>query len=128
MGQAIREFKDVNRGAKDAEKGSDEIMDLYAKTRLDHKSIFESIAQYMDDDPATMRPIQDRLLIRDVPDEEFSAGGVVLTAAPSLGSVSAFQAAPTPVVVSVAALRGAWRVAPGSRPCAASAPQRVVRA
>jgi|ERR1700722_3048222 len=62
-------------------------MDVHAKTKLNAASIFESMSQYVSDDPATMRPLFDRLLVRDVPDAEKSAGGIILTAAPSLGGL-----------------------------------------
>ena len=62
-------------------------MDVHAKTNLSRSGMFDSLSQIIEDDPASIRPIHDRLLVRDVPDAEKSAGGIVLTAAPSLGGL-----------------------------------------
>ena len=62
-------------------------MDVHAKTNLSRGGMFDSLSQIIEDDPASIRPIHDRLLVRDVPDAEKSAGGIVLTAAPSLGGL-----------------------------------------
>lgn len=54
---------------------------------LDKTSIFDGLSQILAIDPADVRPLFDRLLVKDVPDEELSPAGVVLTAAPSLGGL-----------------------------------------
>lgn len=63
-------------------------MDLNVKTNMSRSSMFDSMSQIMNGtDPTTLRPMFDRLLVRDVPDAELSPGGIVLTAAPSLGGL-----------------------------------------
>jgi chaperonin GroES len=62
-------------------------MDVNTRTRFDRTSMFDSMSQLLTDDPRTMRPLFDRILVRDVPDEEFSPAGICLTAAPSLGGL-----------------------------------------
>jgi chaperonin GroES len=63
-------------------------MDAHVKTRGQEGNLFSSYQQRMDGiDPAKLRPLFDRIIVRDVPDEEFSPAGIVLSAAPSLGGV-----------------------------------------